>query len=432
LHGSNFQRGGRRRRLLTEEVAATAGENSVAVSTATRVASPSIHKSANYGDAEFLDQQPRLTDLAPQGLISLAFLFLGGLTAIVGLGCLHACLPDLAAQTGSRLAALDLTAPRNLGHWFSSLLLLGAAAGALLVYAVRRHKTDDYHGRYRVWLWTAACWFLMATDSAANLHQLFQEIATAMTGTRITGDGAIWWIGAGLVLVAATTWRLLIDMWSCRLSTAALIFAWLCYLTGIGAHLGWLLPESSATLVLLRQGVKLTGDLSLLLAMALHLRYVLMDARGLLPRRGQEAKSATAKKRLAKATKIPDTANRAQEQSAASETARQQWPTSGPSAASSASTSAASLSISADRATTTVAKPGLISPKPTSQLASGSSSFSTLSKPAPAPESALSQEDADSDGSSGGQKLSKAERKALKKRLLEERLKREQRSAAKW
>jgi hypothetical protein len=45
---------------------------------------------------------------------------------------------------------------------------------------------------------------------------------------------------------------------------------------------------------------------------------------------------------------------------------------------------------------------------------------------------AKADEDLDPGESSGDQKLSKADRKALKKRLLEERLKREQRTAGKW
>ena len=114
-----------------------------------------------------------------------------------------------AAAGGAQLAALDIAAKGSLACWFSSLLLLAAAVMAMLVYAVRRHRTDDYQGRYRVWLWAAGCWLLMATDQAASLREAFQAAMIALTGTPLLGDGTLWWVAAYVLIFGAVGSRLL-------------------------------------------------------------------------------------------------------------------------------------------------------------------------------------------------------------------------------
>ncbi len=172
----------RRRRLFTEERAAAAGIAAAAAASPTsRVTTPPVHKTQRYGDAEFLDQQPSLLDLAPRRLIGWALIFLAGAMLIAAIEALSVWMPRLTAVLGHRppvgpIAAFDLGGKGSLAAWFSSLLLLAASLVAVLVYSVRRHQVDDYRGRYRVWLWAALCWFLMASDAAASLHEGFRDL----------------------------------------------------------------------------------------------------------------------------------------------------------------------------------------------------------------------------------------------------------------
>jgi hypothetical protein len=413
--------------MLTEEYSVTAGQaGGAAVAQISRVTSPPVHKSEHYGDAEFLGQQPRLIDLLPRQPIGFVLCLLGGLMAIMGLECLYAWMPELASlAVGGRLTAFDLAAPGSLGAWFSSLVLLAATVTALQIYTVRRHKMDDYHGRYRIWLWAAGCWFWLATDAAAGLHQGFQAVMTGVTGTGLLGDGAIWWVSAWFLLLAVIGSRLLVDMWTCRLSTASLISAWLCYTAAFCAHLGWLLPGGGPNHVLLRQGLQMGGDLLVLLAMGLHARFVLLDARGLLPRRAPESKGEeTARRQARRGLKVvSNEENEADEQSEAQESAGDgQWRATG-----------------ATKPEPQPAPRGVDPGTPVKLASPPAQAATTPAKPAPSPLGAKvsaattgTSKDADADDSSGDPKLSKADRKALKKRLLEERLKREQRTAGKW
>ena len=215
---SSFRRCGlrddRRRRLLTDDLSDPDDASPCRVwpddGTPPR-------KSEYYGNAEFLERQWQLLDLVPRRLLVLTLLLLTGAAIIVGLEAAYAWsvkgdspifvdhgFAAVPAKTGTVPAALDIGAKGSLACWFSSLTLLAASVAAVLVYAVRRHRTDDYQGRYRVWLWAGGCWFLMATDQAASLREGFRAAMIGWTGTPLLRDGTLW-CGTSAVLQKVPT-----------------------------------------------------------------------------------------------------------------------------------------------------------------------------------------------------------------------------------
>ena len=118
-----------------------------------------------------------------------------------------------------------------------------------------------------------------------------------LTGTRIAGDGSIWWVVPALLLVGSIGSRLLIDMWSSRLSSTALIFAAIAYLTALAAFFHGIVLQSDVSQLLLVQGTLLGGHL--LLAMSMGLARSLRHARCRrgLPKRSLKKK---AEKKVAK------------------------------------------------------------------------------------------------------------------------------------
>jgi len=233
-----------------------------------------------------MDEQPRLADLVPTRLTTFAVLLLAGLAVVAALEILYSWMPRLAAMTtDGSVAAFDLDGEGSLAVWFSSMTLALAGLVAILVFTIRQHRTDDYRGHYRIWLWAAACWFLMSLDETASLHEGFKEMMTQVTGTPLFGDGSIWWVIAYFFLLGAVGSRLLVDMRECRLSTGAMLVVAACYAVAVAAQVGRILPESGARGVMLEEGAEMVGNLMLLLAMGLHARHVILDAKGLLPQR---------------------------------------------------------------------------------------------------------------------------------------------------
>lgn len=284
----SFRRGNqldeRRRRLLSES--RFDGTARVGARSGGRRSPDTADRSRNYGDASFLDEQLRLTDLAPRRLSVLLLIFVVGVGIIVGLEALYIWMPRIAATTSDgSVATFDLDDEGSLAVWFSSITLTLAAAMAVIVFSVRRYKKDDYRGHYRIWLWAACCWLLMSIDETASLHEGFKEMMTWLTGARLQGDGSLWWVAAYVFLLGAIGVRLLLDMRQCRLSAGSFLAGGGCYVLAVVVQLQWILPESGARGIMVEEGAEMLGNLFILLAMALHARFVILDAQGLLPPR---------------------------------------------------------------------------------------------------------------------------------------------------
>ena len=427
LHSSPMGRGGhrddRRRRLLAEDLTASSGLPAQEVAaTAIRNGQSHAHKSENYGDAEFLETQPRLTDLIPRRLISYLLLLKVGLAAIAGLVALHVWIPELLRDPQARPPMADLGNCGSLGNWFASVLLLIASLLAIIIYRIRRHKADDYRGHYHVWLWAAACWFLMATDVSASLHQGFQQVMISLSGRRIAGDGSLWWVIPAVLLVGSMGARLLVEMWSSRLSSIALMLAAIAYLAALAGFFHVIILQSEISELLLVQGAVLGGHLLLAMSMGLHARYVVLDAEGGLAKRSQKKKAE--KKRGSKKSDPGTTAGQAD---APTGDASQQ----------DSSTSGADSDDGEEEPDDEKSSDPWVAVDPPH-----SGSQPILKRVTPPAASAVpplaqkmvvpSAESSPLDAGAGNGVLSKADRKALKKKLLDERLKREQHKAGKW
>ena len=414
LHSSQMGRGGhrddRRRRLLAEDLTANSGLPAQGTAgTWPRNDPPPAHKSENYGEAEFLQTQLRLTDLIPRRLISYFLLLMVGLAAIAGLIALYFWIPDLLHDRHFRPAMADLGNCGSLGNWLASLLLITASLLAVVIYGVRRHKVDDYHGYYHVWLWAAACWFVMATDVAASLHQGLQQVMISLTGTRIAGDGSIWWVVPALLFVGAIGSRILIDMWSSRLSSAALILATTAYLTALAAFFHGTSLQSEISQLLVVQGAVLGGHLLLALSMGLYARHVILDAEGALRRRPMQKrtvkKAAEGKTDQAKTEAVVnrDSSPSGKNDADGEEESCDTW-------------------VAVDPPHSSAQH--ILKRVPPSQT----SALPSLAQKVVVPEAKSSSSESPSDDG----KLSKADRKALKRKLIEERMKRERGKASNW
>ncbi len=229
-------------------------------------------------------EQPRVTDLIPRRLPAYFLLLLFGVASIGGIAALAAWVPALPLfATLDRAGAFDPARTGSLASWFSSVALLGAAVVSVLVYSVRRYRTDDYRGYYRIWLWAATCWTVLSLDATAGLRAEFQLAMTELTGTALYADGSLWWVVPYLVLLSALGSRLLLDTWPARLSTAAFLTAGACVMLAVVARLGWLFAGDGPDATMLAAGAEMLGCWMVLAATALHARYVVLDAEGMLP-----------------------------------------------------------------------------------------------------------------------------------------------------
>jgi hypothetical protein len=113
----------------------------------------------------------------------------------------------------------------------------------------------------------------------------------AVTGSRVFGDGSIWWIGAYLVVLGAVGMRVVLDMRECRAAIAAMLGVGLAFAAAVITQLQWIMPQSGLRGVMLEEGCEMVGNLLLVLSLVLYARHVILDAEGQLPARPAVKKS---------------------------------------------------------------------------------------------------------------------------------------------
>lgn len=399
---SSFNRFGhrdeRRRRLLTDDLGETTHDaDAMSRSSSTKA------KASRYGNADFLNRQLHLFDFIPLKVLTLFLFLLAGAVIIAGLQAGFVWMSGRVSERFAIIEPLDITSRGSLASWISSLLLLGSAAMSVLIYAVRRHRADDYQGEYRVWFWTAAVWCLTAADLATGLHEWFRRTMISLSGTTLAGDGSLWWIAMYAILFVAVGTRLFVDMRSSRLSVFFFVLAAITCGLAVSSQWNWAFPKNKISAAVFRSSCELAAGLLLLLTLCAYARYVLLDALGRIPQREPKRKKA------ARAAKTP-AAEKTEEKKPATSTgtwrkidpphttpAPMHQPSSKPATASSTTSSAAGRPIPVHPA------------------------FATATPSVPSTSTS-----SDSSGSVN-HKLSKAERRALKARLLREREERERR-----
>ncbi len=315
------QRDDRRRRVLREENLVE--ENTESAPKKSKASRKSAAAStAAYSSSALRECQPLLLDVAPTRPWTLLVIFLLGASTVVGLIWLHAIaatwLPP--APFGS-WDMFDASRPNSLVAWFSSSLLLAAAFYAVQVYLLRRHRLDDYRGRYRVWLWTAAFLVLASAAASTSVHEALNASLHILLGPRIAHLGD----RAALLLMAplAAAWfvRLAVEM---RNSTGGLIplaLSAAAYAVAVVLQTslapvdflgGWFGPASApdtamTDIALLVQGAGMASRMFFLFGILVYCRRVVLESQGLLttaPR--TKSRQLAAKKKTAAAQRKKD------------------------------------------------------------------------------------------------------------------------------
>jgi len=183
-----------------------------------------------------------------------------------------------------------------LQSWLAQADLLLAAGIALIVRLMRRHRRDDFKGRFRAWGWMAAVLVATALAGAVPVGRLVAAAVADATGIVPGPDGIGWWIGiASLSLAAVSLWALL--PLHERLATgfwlAAALVGW-----GVSAAATWLADGRERLVVIGAAAWSLAAGCALV-AMLAAARSVIREVRGQCgvrkPKGGKPAKAEAAK-----------------------------------------------------------------------------------------------------------------------------------------
>ena len=107
-------------------------------------------------------------------------------------------------------AVFDPLGIASLQIWLAQTLLVAAAGVALIVRLMRRHRRDDFNGRFRAWGWMAFVLVATACDGVVPVGRLVAALFSDATGIVLGPSGIGWWVAiSSLVVVAVSLWAVL-------------------------------------------------------------------------------------------------------------------------------------------------------------------------------------------------------------------------------
>jgi hypothetical protein len=291
-------RNGRRRRVLNEEVLSASGARAAR-------ASSSLNESASqaprYSDAAGVENHPQITDFVPRRYRMISLLVVGGVLIVGVLGALHYFAGTIASFAGlPTLRPFDLGAPGSIAAWISAVVLFVASAGCLLVFSIRRHRIDDFRGRYRVWLSASAACLMLSATSVAGLHQVVAYSLSHVTGWTALRDGSAWWLAAGGLPLAWIGIRVMLDVRECRLAATLLGAAVTCYAGSAASYFGFIPVAEQQNASLVSGATLLLGHWLCFASVVAYARFIILDAQGLIAVRRAAPKKQSQKQAKAK------------------------------------------------------------------------------------------------------------------------------------
>lgn len=220
-HGGGFNSGmdmtatardGRRRRVLHD--GALAGADAYDNPQADGPAVP-LHRYARRDQSLSLALARRVLPTGPLAVTGCAAGLAVLATALVACDLRRAAIEG---ALGAPIPALNLNAQGSLARWASSACALGVAGLAALTFGLLRNRTDDLRGAYR-W-WGASAVLAVAASAALSTGLFGVAVATlgAVTGFQPLGGWA--WGGLLALMAAAVVARPVADLAGCRSALA--------------------------------------------------------------------------------------------------------------------------------------------------------------------------------------------------------------------
>ncbi len=280
----DFRRSGsaeeRRRRVLRDEITGQAEEPAEG----TPVPTSSKRSKRRYSDGALAENQPRVTDFLPQRGFSLLVWGLGLLTAIAALETIHISFGVRGwFETEPRLSAFNHARPGSLGQWLAGGMLAMAAALGLVTFRLRAHRIDDFRGKYRLWLVAIGALLLASIDVTTGVHHACSAAVETLAKGPFLGMREGWWMALYGGFFGIIGIRLAIEI---RASRPALTFLFLSSAFFVVAGM------LTAGIVSFKEPLEYSVALSttwlvavwgVLMSTASFARHVFLDAQGLLP-----------------------------------------------------------------------------------------------------------------------------------------------------
>lgn len=239
----------------------------------------------------------KTTDLIPKRAIAVTLLVLALVVGVGVINLLYFYSGQMVEVLGERAREVfSFTEQGSLAQWFSTTLLMLGGMASLQVYALRRHRSDDYVGAYKLWFWIALLLLFASLNSAVGLHQLAVHAAGTLIGSQMApgGWGFVGLTIAGILLVAT---RMIVEVRQSRVATAGVVLVSLAFCSATLIHIPEIKSPLGSAVEPAYGNLLVVGNAILLLTVFLYARFVYFRAQGILARQHAATQKVSATKK---------------------------------------------------------------------------------------------------------------------------------------
>lgn len=274
--------------MLNDEVRSASG---LSVSTGGAEVDPNAPR---YGEQAGIEHHPQITDYIPRRKRALIVVLTAGLGVAAAAEALsHFAEPIAASVAGLAAGDVRHQLAEGLAAWSSAVALLLCAALARIVYSLRRHRVDDTKGRYRVWRWVNWGATLLSVNAVVGAHSMASNLLHSATGWSLTTGGAEWWLAPAALVGGWIAVRTLLEISESRSAASIFMLGMACYLAAAAGALGLSPAVLGPWADVLTNSLPLAGHTFTLVGLMLFARYVVLDVQGLIdhaPKRAAKPK----------------------------------------------------------------------------------------------------------------------------------------------
>ena len=123
---------------------------------------------------------------------------------------------------------LRLDRPDSFGRWFMVAMLTSTAGAAFLIYQLRRHRNDDFAGRYRLWRVVLTVALLASVQVVASIIDWFGALIDLAFGQRVALSGSDWIRLIVMFGGAILALQVMVEIRRCRVAAASFVVAIVC------------------------------------------------------------------------------------------------------------------------------------------------------------------------------------------------------------
>ena len=168
----------------------------------------------------------------------------------------------------------------TLSSYLAASLLTATAIISLIVFHIRRHKIDDYKGRYRMWYVVAAVLGIASIDVITHAHRGLRDVMRLLVEQPPWQNQAIWWVLAWSIVGGLLALRALIEIRRCRLAVLTWLLGAACLAGSALLYLHTFEIAPALTHLMTRSALFLSGLHLLMFGAVLYARFVYLEAQG--------------------------------------------------------------------------------------------------------------------------------------------------------